>query len=1077
MSDRIEPAARLSRRGFLGGGAAAVSAVAVAGCAATPRASAAAPRLPVPSMTGLLAEPLGVGSATPRLWWQVPVAGGPAGGLQESYELQLTTDPRGFVRKAPVTSTGRVRSSSSTAVAWPFADLDPVSLAWWRVRVWTGPQGAKVSGWSRPQRVVTGPDGDWRGAVGIWAPPVAPPAGDVTVRARMAIKENRAGVLLRTSDDLRQGYLWQVTAATAGTGSLLRPHALVDGAYALLAEVPLPSPLAVGQVFDLVVDVRGSTITTSVDGVRVDSRTDARHARGRLGVRTGLTETFWVDSASVTDAAGAELWSSTFDAPGDVPSFASHDAGRMLVGKGTSGLIEGAGPDHWALLRRAFTLPPSPVTGAFWHVAALSPDGAKQFVYRAWCNDTHVGTGPVRSADGPRYETHDVTSLVRAGEENVLALQCWAASGKQVQALLVVHHRDGTTTTVGSDGGWQARTGGRWLPWAGDFSTSYYSAPDEAYDARFEPVGWRAAGFAGGHGFVPALAGTALRGLRPSAVVNPARRVLTPASVTSPSAGRRLVDAGAELVGGLRVTVDVPAALAGTVVTVRLGEELNPDGTVRFQLRAQTTYEERWTLRAGPQVIEHWGYRGFRYAELLADAALRPEVTLLEHAAPEPAVDPLTGAAASFSSSDPNLDAVWALCARTVRGNRVDLMQDCPTRERGPYEGDLLAQARSQMALAPSYDLGRATVRYLTRRPTWPTEYRFMSAVAAWEEYLETGDPDALDADFALLAALQADARGWLSATSGLVDKDPGSSSADGGDLVDWPLSQRDGYVFGRVNTVVNAWQHASYAALAAAASVTGRTAEATRLSGLAAALRSALHAATYVPGTGAYLDGPATSHSAQHAAAAAVACGVTPAAALPAVGAWLTADAANPVRVSSNAAAWLLEALYRSGRAAEALDVLRSERDASWMAMIEQWGATMTMEAWSPTVKSNTTFNHAWSAGPVSVIARRLLGVRVVEAGAARIVVEPQPASLAWARGTVATVRGPVGVDVRQAPLSVAVTVPGNVVGTLRWPAGSMTIRDVVVRGPKGSKPVARLAGGVLEVDLVPGQTVLAGR
>jgi alpha-L-rhamnosidase len=113
-------------------------------------------------------------------------------------------------------------------------------------------------------------------------------------------------------------------------------------------------------------------------------------------------------------------------------------------------------------------------------------------------------------------------------------------------------------------------------------------------------------------------------------------------------------------------------------------------------------------------------------------------VTLLTHVVPQP--QPV----ATFSSSDPELDRVWELCAYTIAANRQDMHVDSSTRERDMYEGDLVVHSRGEMANSRSYDIVRQTNRCLLRRPQWPTEYHFMSITSAWEEYLETGDPDAL---------------------------------------------------------------------------------------------------------------------------------------------------------------------------------------------------------------------------------------------------------------------------------------------------------------------------------------------
>ena len=202
---------------------------------------------------------------------------------------------------------------------------------------------------------------------------------------------------------------------------------------------------------------------------------------------------------------------------------------------------------------------------------------------------------------------------------------------------------------------------------------------------------------------------------------------------------------------------------------------------------------------------------------------------------------------------------------------------------------------------------------------------------------------------------------------------------------------------------------------------------------------------------------------------------GVTEESALPAVAGWLASDTTNPVRVSSSAALWLLEALFLGGNATEALEIMTSARDASWLAMMDQWGATMTMEAWSPTVKSNTTFSHPWAAGPASVIPRFVLGVRVTGAGASSIEIAPAPGDLETASGTVSTVRGLVSVDLEQSPgYRITVDLPGNTSGTLRWPTRDTPLGGFTISG-SSDETQARVEGSFLVVDLSPGRTEVA--
>jgi len=1063
----------LSRRRFLtlaaaGAGAAAVG---VPALPARAQSTPAAQDTPSALMTALRDDPLGVTSNTPRLWWQVPVLPGYDGGAQTGYEVQLTRDSRGFVRGARVETTGLVDSDVSTAVAWPFAPLPARSVAYWRVRTRSGKGRGRVTDWSSPQRIVVGPlaDSDWSGAASVWAAPAAQPAfGDAVFTASVQIRQLRAGFFIRMSNDLRNGYMWQFVAGSPG---VLRRHVVRNGSYTVLAEVPLAVPITANAVFQLRVEANGDVVRTSIDGNVVDEAAGLVDTPGAFGVRTGSTESFWVDDVVISDLNGAVLYSNDFSSQSDLPAVGSLDSGRLLVDKSTAGLLGVAGPDDWAFVRHEFSLPAGTIIGAYLHATAQSPTPARQHVYRAWCNGRHAGVGPARSVDSPHYQTHELTDLLRAGSTNALAFQCWTQSGKQLQALIDVHYADGRVVTVTSGPEWTARTGGKLLPWAGDLKTPYYVAPNEAYDARNEPVGWHDTGYSGDD-FRPVVAAATIAGLSPGASAEIARVEHRPVSLTKIADGQWLLDTGRELTAGIRLTIDAPTGTAGTTVELRFGEERNPDGSVRYQLRAQTTYREFWTLRDGAQTIEHWGYRNFRWAQLITDPDLdlTGTVTLLEQVVPQPEQ------VGSFSSSNPDLDKVWGLCAYTIAANRQDVHMDSPTRERDAYEGDLVVHGRGEMALSRSYDIVRQTNRYLLRRPAWPTEYKFMTITTAWEEYLETGDPDALAADFDLHATEQGER--WLD-SDGLVRKDPGSSSHNNADIVDWPTSQRDGYVFTQVNTVVNAWQYQAFVLLQRVATALGRSADAAHYQAFGDRMRASLDAQFYDPTTGSYYDGVGTTHRAQHASLYAASLGVAKDSELPKIADWLVSDTANPVRVSANAAQWLLEALFLGGRVDAALDIMTSRRAASWLSMMESWGATQTMEAWSPTVKSNTTFSHPWTSGPLDVIARYLLGVRVVEPGAARIEVSPQPGNLARATGMVATVRGLVRVDIEQSPnYRIAVTLPGNSTGTLSWPMAGYRAGDFVIDAPEGPPVTAQVDGDRLVVPLRAGSTsVAAGR
>ena len=61
-----------------------------------------------------------------------------------------------------------------------------------------------------------------------------------------------------------------------------------------------------------------------------------------------------------------------------------------------------------------------------------------------------------------------------------------------------------------------------------------------------------------------------------------------------------------EAVGSLTFTAKGPP---GDVVVIRCGEELNSDGSVRFDMRCNCRYEEQMILSGGVDVMDHYDYR------------------------------------------------------------------------------------------------------------------------------------------------------------------------------------------------------------------------------------------------------------------------------------------------------------------------------------------------------------------------------------------------------------------------------------------------------------------------------------
>jgi alpha-L-rhamnosidase len=759
--------------------------------------------------------------------------------------------------------------------------------------------------------------------------------------------------------------------------------------------------------------------------------------------------------------------------------------GVLELAERSFGLVPAESCATWVFLRREFTLPAdATVASATLHLAAASPEPGRQFVARVSVNGTEAGLGPVRSiATEHRYESFDVTALVRPGA-NAIGVVAWTPEDQRVQVALEVEttsgdtHRIGTSQDASTPDRWKALPGtDAYLP-LGSSGTGYYSAPREhlvsaAYPWGFDqpgfddagwadavrkpvledlranpaptvhaeehaPVTWRPAGTAGPDGSgEPAEPAD---GSRPTPRTGPVAQDLP--------VGPVVLDYGGTYVGGIVLPpVGCPADL-----TIRFGEMLDGDGRVRSHLATGNHFEDRWELTGDePAPVRTWGWRVFRYVEIegLPEGFDPSDVRALGHVYP-------LGERTGFRTDDPRLAEVLDLCEHTMVQANGPLLVDSWSREREPYEADAYLQAKANAALSVDTALADYGLDYLLVRRTWPTEWPFYLVLLAWEQYLRSGDRAALARRRdALTGLLPTD---WIDPSTDLVRKQngaDGTSSITDHDIVDWPPTERDGYRFGPVNTVVCAIAHGAYRAMVRIEEALGNMAEAAGLAALADRLAAAMNQYLWDEQLGTFVDGldergAQLPHAAAHAGAFALAFDVA--------GedrARRIADHLAPkgMPVSVYAAPFLLRALIRGGRVEDAYALLVAGDDRSWRGMISQ-GAGATMEAWNEQAKPNVSCAHPWAASPLFLVVEDLLGLRPLEPGYPVFEVAPRTDAL--------SVTGPLGATVP--------TPAGVVEVDLEWAdPGTPSPAQVRVVVPEGAECVLRLGDRTLRLG--PGE------
>lgn len=1040
--------------------------VAVTGLVATPAWAARgdAPAAPTHLSTNFLAAPMNVDpDHSVDLGWQLPA------GYQAAYQVRLARDTgRGYDEAAEVWRSDRVKSSRSTDVAYDGPGLRPAERYLWQVRIWDG--DGRPSAWSAPATVGTADVTGWHGASPIWASNPADAWTDYRLDLDMAVEANATGIKFR-SPNLSNGYMWQFRADSAsGDPDTLKPHVLVDGRYTALDPVPLGTRLEAGSEHHVTIEVAGDRITTWLDGRKIDQRTDDHFASGVIGFRNGRSERGRFDDVTVTRLAdggqGPVLYSNDFTSDKGDFSCGTVEGGALAVGNSGDCLVAGMTND-WALMRADVALDPGKtVAWASVFATASSPEPSRQFVYKLYLDGKFVGLGPTQSIGSEtRFDGFDVTGQLVDGGEHVLSVIAHTTEDKRFLADLVVRYTDGSTDSFGTGRDWAATSGSAVWPSAGSIGTGYYAAPQEDFDARAYPYGFQRPGFADGD-WSAAVVKDDFTQLAATPFAKVSQELHAPVKIVDKGNGDYFVDFGRTWVGGVHLTLHGDA---GRQVRLQYGEELADPTTARYRMRTGNTYEDVVTLRDGTTTVDTWGMRVFRYLNIRNS----PEPITAENLQALAQVYPFDRSASRFTSSDPSLVQVWRLSRNTIAALNHDFFVDSWTRERGAYEADAYLQQLANAYLTDDPTLSRYMTDYFQEHRTWPTEWPLYVVMSAYETWQQTGDTGQLRRDYATLQGKLLDR--YYDPGRGIIYKtyrSDGCGSRTDCDIVDWPSSQRDGFVFSTQNTVINALAYKTYAEMSRIAGVLGKDDDASTYQERARRIRDSLNQRFYDARLGAYDDGRhwddrPTGHHSVHASVFPTAFGVpTSKAQYDALGDFI---AGKGMVCSVYCSGFLLEALYNADKGDAALGLLTSTGTSSWLNMIAN-GAGATSEAWDASQKSNMTWSHPWAAAPAYVIPRDMYGIEPTTPGYATFAVKPQPGDQQYGSVTVPTVKGTIGVAFEKVDghVDVGVSVPGNTHATVSVPKAADTSDALLY--VDGSATPARSEDGRLVVTVPAG-------
>jgi alpha-L-rhamnosidase len=288
-----------------------------------------------------------------------------------------------------------------------------------------------------------------------------------------------------------------------------------------------------------------------------------------------------------------------------------------------------------------------------------------------------------------RYQAYDVTALLkrRGNALGALLADGWFSGhignggyqyfGKTPAfiAQLEVTYADGSREQIATDGSWKSRP-------SPILSSDFMLGED--YDARLEIKGWDRPGLDDARWAAASVRDESDRRLE-SQVMEPVRQIveLKPKAVKEIKPGVWVYDLGQNMVGVVRLKA---SESAGTRITLRHAEMLNPDGTIyTANLRKAASVDHYICRGAG---VETWQprftFHGFRYVEVTGLTG-RPR----QDAVTGVVIASDTTRTGEFACSDARLNQLQSNIQWGQRGNYVSVPTDCPQRdERLGWMGD-----------------------------------------------------------------------------------------------------------------------------------------------------------------------------------------------------------------------------------------------------------------------------------------------------------------------------------------------------------------------------------------------------
>ena len=625
------------------------------------------------------------------------------------------------------------------------------------------------------------------------------------------------------------------------------------------------------------------------------------------------------------------------------------------------------------------------------------------------------------------YQTYDVTELVKSGSNVIGALLApgWYSTPLQwlqqpnnygdtppsLRAQLRIEHDDGSVEWVATDTSWLANTSGILHSelYDGETQDERYWEPNwsggQSSDDQWKQDHWRNALII--HPKQLSVEAQAFPPIR-------AERTMPALKMTEPKPGVYIYDFGQNMAGVEKLSVSGPA---GTDVQVRVGEVLNPNGTLYTENLRTAKATDHFILsgQGTEQLVPQFTFHGFRYVEVtgLKSAPALGDVSVLVLHTDFPFT-------AELKTGSEMINKLWNNVLWGQRSNFVGLPTDCPQRDErlgwmadaqvfwraASYNADLAAFTRKFAGDERGTQVGTPYYGIIApgtakAAPGVAAAWSDAGVIIPWTSWLQTGDTSVIDENWqAMRKYVDAiDARN----PGGIWHNDSGIPFGDWLSL-EGPTQE---------DLVATAYWAYDVNMLRQMAHATGRVEEERRYTALEDKIRSAFQK-KYVK-AGAYIKGADYSPSpfqdvagnnlrakggdTQTSYVLALHMNLLPEDMRAAAGERLVKkidDNHGLLGTGFVGTPYLLEELTKTGHAKLAYDLLLSTGMPSWGYQLQN-GATTTWERWNSNMKMDdpqmNSYNHYAYGAVADWIYRYAAGVDAtpLDAGFHTVVLHPE--------------------------------------------------------------------------------------